>query len=252
MWAGDGLALAGWHDPGPQRVAFVVAHGFTGRATTPAMTRIRRALASLGGVVAVDLRGHGRSAGRSTLGADEVLDIDAAVRYARAVGYRRVVTLGFSMGASAVLRHAGLTGGVDAVASVSSPARWFVRDTAPMRRVHWLCETRPGRLVSAGLLGTRICDRWSEPPETPVAVVGRIAPVPLLIVHGELDGYFSVDHARALGARAPGAECWIEPGIGHAESGMTPVLVTRIGRWLAARAGTEVPAGRPASGTIDR
>jgi len=44
-------------------------------------------------------------------------------RYMRDLGYEQVVTVGFSMGASIVLRHAGLIGGVDAAVSVSGPGR---------------------------------------------------------------------------------------------------------------------------------
>ncbi len=53
------------------------------------------------------------------------------------------------MGGSVALRHAALRGGVDAVVSVSALSRWFVRDTVPMRRVHWLCETALGRATAA-------------------------------------------------------------------------------------------------------
>src|SRR6202044_4048238 len=86
------------------------------------------------GVVTFDFRGHGRSGGPSPPGDKEVNDLDVAVRYARGLGYAKVVTVGFSMGASVVLRQAALRRGVDAVVSVSSPGRWYYRDTAPMRR----------------------------------------------------------------------------------------------------------------------
>jgi len=65
--------------------------------------------------VTFDFRGHGRSGGVSTLGDKEIKDIDVAVGYARELGYQRVATVGFSMGASIVLRHAGLIGDVNAV-----------------------------------------------------------------------------------------------------------------------------------------
>ena len=46
-----------------------------------------------------------------------------------------------------------------------------------------------------------------------------IAPTPLLIVHGDRDGYFPVDHPRMLADAAGGhAELWLEPGMGHAEN----------------------------------
>ena len=80
--------------------------------------RLTAVLNLTGGVIAIDFRGHGRSGGRSTVGDREVLDVDAAARHARHLGYRRVGLIGFSMGGAVVVRHAGLLGGVDAVVSV--------------------------------------------------------------------------------------------------------------------------------------
>ncbi len=55
-------------------------------------------------------------------------------------------------------------------------------------------------------------------PISPVESVPLIAPTPLLIVHGDQDGYFPVDHPRMLAAASGGhAELWIEHGMGHAE-----------------------------------
>jgi pimeloyl-ACP methyl ester carboxylesterase len=234
----DGIRLAAleW-DPGIRDLGCVVAHGFTGSARNPDVQAISRALAGQGcGVLAVDFRGHGRSGGRSTLGADEIRDVAAAVAWLRERGYERVAVLGWSMGGSAVLRYAGLGGDTDAVVSVSSPARWYERGTRPMRIVHWLCETRTGRAVLRLSRRTRL-DRssWRDVvPEAPYEVVGAIAPAPLLIVHGDGDRYFPLPHVYLLQDSAPGAEVWIEPGMGHAESATTPDLIERIAAWLRA------------------
>jgi len=205
-------------------------------------------LSRYAGVVAIDFRGHGRSGGVSTLGAAEVLDIEAAVQWARAFGYTRVVTVGASMGGSVVLRHAALRGGIDAVVSVSAPSRWYVRDTFPMRRVHWLVEARLGRLVSRRLLRIRLARGWDTVPESPVEVAGRIAPIPLLVVHGDADTFFPVEHPAALvEAAGPHAELWLIEGFGHAEGAMKPDLADRIGRWVATHGGADISG---TSGTI--
>ncbi len=232
----DGVRLAASHLPrisGRTDIAVVLAHGFTGTHTKLWQARLARRLSSYAGVVAFDFRGHGRSGGLSTLGDLEVLDVDAAVDAARALGYADVVTCGWSMGGSAVVRHAALHGGADAVVSVSATSRWGVRDTAPMRRLHWLVERRVGRRVSRHVLRTRLVDAWPDPPESPLEVIGRIAPTPLLLVHGDRDSYFGVDHAQALAdAAGDPVELWVVPGFGHAESAATPELVDRIGRHL--------------------
>src|SRR3984893_15577668 len=226
----DGVAIDAVHLVGDDDVAIVLAHGFTLNwqhgAVWKAATRLNRGC----GVITFDFRGHGRSGGVSTLGDREIRDVDVVLRYAR------VATVGFSMGASIVLRHAGLVGGADAVVSVSGPGRWYYRGTRPMRKVHWAVEHRAGRLVTRTLLNTRISNgRWDPVPVPPADAAARIAQTPLLIVHGDRDGYFPVDHARQLYEAAHNPkELWIVPGFGHAESGATeiPGLLDRIGGWV--------------------
>jgi pimeloyl-ACP methyl ester carboxylesterase len=228
----DGVRLAATHLPHRGGTAVVVAHGFSGTHTKPFQARIARHLARHAGVVAFDFRGHGRSGGVSTLGELEVLDVDAAVAWARDLGYRDVVTCGWSMGGSAVIRHAALLGGADAVVSVSATSRWRVRDTPPMRRLHWIVERRTGRVVGRALLKTRLATHWADEPESPVEVIGRIG-APVLVVHGDRDSYFTLEHPEALYAAAgEPKELWLVPGFAHAESGVTPALLDRLGRHL--------------------
>ena len=92
----DGVPIDAWHDAGPGGLAVVVAHGFTGSWRRPAVRRIATRLAELGGAISLDLRGHGRSGGHSTVGDLEVLDVEAAVAWARDLGYTRIATVGFS------------------------------------------------------------------------------------------------------------------------------------------------------------
>ncbi|MFC8003897.1 alpha/beta hydrolase [Streptomyces olivaceus] len=272
----DAVYEPGATDRGASDLVFVVAHGFTGDADRPHVRRIAAAFARHGAVVTFSFRGHGASGGRSTVGDREVLDLAAAVAWARGFGHARVATVGFSMGGSVVLRHAALYGGdgsgggsaggpggdgsspaaesggdgvspvapggdarTDAVVSVSSPARWYYRGTAPMRRLHWLVMRPAGRVVGRYGLRTRIHHRdWDPVPLSPVQAAARIAPTPLLVVHGDRDGYFPLDHPRML-AEAAGdhGELWLEPGMGHAENASDAGLLDRIGDWAVSRAG---------------
>jgi uncharacterized protein len=242
----DGVRLSGLHRSRESRTGVVVAHGFTNATHKPSTLAVIDGFARHFGVVAMDFRGHGRSSGRSTVGRDEVIDLDAAVRFARRVGYARVVVVGFSMGGSVALRQAAVGAEPpDAVISVSSPSRWYIRDTTPMRRVHWLLESPIGG-VAGRAIGIRLGDPWDVVPESPLEVVGRIR-MPLLIVHGTVDSYFPAAHAQLLHRNATGSELWIEPGMGHAESATTDVLLDRMCRWIERTAPVE-PVG---TGTID-
>lgn len=316
----DGVRIEAAYEPGPGPVGgpvIVLAHGFTGDLERPHVRRAARVFARHAAVVTFSFRGHGRSGGRSTVGDREVLDLAAAVTWARSLGHSRVITVGFSMGGSVVLRHAALHGAAageapapapgvasgpaveadggrteartgapgtadrvseepergqgqewegtgepddrpevpgpeapgvdrpgsrtvsasvartDAVVAVSSPARWYYRGTAPMRRLHWLVTRPLGRVVGRVGLRTRIHHRdWDPVPLSPTAAVPFIAPTPLLLVHGEHDPYFPVDHPRMLAAASDGhAELWLEPGMGHAEHASDDALLERIAHW---------------------
>ncbi|MFH8756198.1 alpha/beta hydrolase [Streptomyces atroolivaceus] len=273
--AGSGGAEGGR----PGGTAVVLAHGFTGSVDRPALLRAAEVFAQRTAVITFSFRGHGRSGGRSTVGDREVLDLAAAVAWARSLGHRRVVTVGFSMGGSVVLRHAALytareagesatekagTAGAerverrtgahkahegragahfggshapvdahtDVVVSVSAPARWYYRGTAPMRRLHWVVTRPTGRLVGRYGFRTRIHrEDWDPVPLSPVEAVPLIT-APLLIVHGDRDPYFPVDHPRMLaGAAGDGAELWLEHGMGHAENAADGGLLARIADW---------------------
>jgi fermentation-respiration switch protein FrsA (DUF1100 family) len=246
----DGERLSVAYDEGNPRaeLVFVVAHGFTGGWRRPDNRRIAAALARSGNVVSYDSRGHGRSSGATTLGDAEVLDLDAAIGWARWLGARRVVTVGFSMGGSVVLRQAALAGTgrretPDAVVSVSAAGFWFYRGTPPMRLLHRAVETQGGRGVLRLGFGTRVTSQaWQEPyPLSPSESAAMIPPLPLLIVHGDRDTYFPVEHAHSLresaaaGARRRGVvdrtDDWVLEGFAHAESASTDELVERIGAW---------------------
>lgn len=245
-----------------EQTAIVVAHGFTGSLDRPAVRRAAGVFLQRAAVVTFSFRGHGKSGGKSTVGDREVLDLAAAVAWARSLGHRRIVTVGFSMGGSVVLRQAALytkesvsdegavrgvaqssgpaadrasgPAHVDGVISVSSPARWYYRGTPSMRRLHWVVTRPTGRLVGRYGLRTRIHDEdWDPVPLSPVEAVPLIAPAPLLVVHGDRDPYFPLDHPRMLaGAAAEGAaELWLERGMGHAENAADEALLGRMADW---------------------
>jgi pimeloyl-ACP methyl ester carboxylesterase len=230
----DGIPIDAVHLPGPSDVGFVIAHGFTLSWQHGAVWEVASRLRQAGGVVSFDFRGHGRSGGLSTLGDREIKDLDVAVAYARELGYRRIAAVGFSMGASVVMRYAGLVGGLDAAVSVSGPGHWYYRGTKPMRRVHFAVERRVGRAVTRAWLKTRISPSgWNPVPLPPDEAAAMISPIPLLVVHGDQDPYFPADHGQRLydAAREP-RELWLEPGFGHAESAAGGPLLDRIAGWV--------------------
>jgi pimeloyl-ACP methyl ester carboxylesterase len=222
----DGVRLAG-HRLGQGRVAFVFCHGFLGWHRKPRLVAFQQELARWFTVFAFDFRGHGESGGISSFGALEQLDVDAVVHHARGQGFGRVVTFGGSLGGVAVIRHAALLGGSDGVVAVSTPAMWDGHDTAPVRRMVWLTATRSGRWVLKRLrVRTPLEWEWAE---APAELIDRIAPTPVVIVHGRDDHYFDEEQAWLLYRRAGEPKrLLLASRFGHAEDGYTPAFARQI------------------------
>jgi len=253
--AADGVQLAISLTPGVGSVAFVVVHGFTGHGQHDHVRAIQERLIGYGSVVTLDLRGHGRSGGASTVGMLEVLDLDAAVAWARDLGFTKVVTIGFSMGAAVCLRQAALAidsahgsetdpilhSPVDAVIAVSGPAFWYYRGTPVMRGLHWFVETRTGRALLRARNTKIHPEPWPRPwPIEPVVAASLLRKTPLLVVHGTADRYFPIEHPKAIhqAALASGnvdADLWLLDGIGHAEAAIEVATIDEIAKWGLSR-----------------
>ncbi|MFA9444094.1 alpha/beta hydrolase [Egicoccus sp. AB-alg6-2] len=238
LFTDDGVRLAATHVPGPPSApgAVLLLHGFAANRRKPSYARLADGLARSTGVLALDLRGHGGSAGACTWGDGEVEDVRAGVRWLRAYGYGRVALLGLSMGGTAALHAASLDVEVDAVATVSAPA--YFHDpptTAPLQRLHVLWNSRVRRAGLRALVGVSLAapTGWRT-PRHPVEMAGEIE-VPLLVVHGEDDDYFPMTDANDLVAAAAGpATLWQRPaGFGHAEDGLDPTVVDLLTEAMA-------------------
>lgn len=212
----DGIRLAATIDlrtPAPKAMV-VVVHGFTGTSQHPQVLDVVRALALSGyGVLSYDGRGHGDSGGLCTLGDAECADVAAAVAVARD-HHDRVITIGASMGAIAVLRHAVHDGALDGVVAVSCPAQWRLH-SAQSALGALLTRTRPGRQLLLRTAGVRVAPRWNSPPP-PEAIIGLVD-APVALIHGAADRFIPARQARRLAARVSGpSRLDIVPRMGHA------------------------------------
>jgi pimeloyl-ACP methyl ester carboxylesterase len=172
------------------------------------------------GVLAFDYREHGLSdgSGRGTsFGWRESRDVEAAARFLKTErDAARVAAVGYSIGGAAAILAAADDPGIDAV--VASTPGTTLRDllaTVPetrdvpawqrelVVRVLLLRIGAPLRSVVSGEIG-------------PLYAVDRLAPRPLLLLHGRDDPINAVADAQRLLARArPPRQLLIVGGAGH-------------------------------------
>src|SRR5436305_4480312 len=163
----DGVRLVGSR-LGHADPAVVFCHGFMGWHRKPRVGLFVEELSRWFTVSAFDLRGHGRSGGLCTFGDSEILDGDAVLADARERGHSLIATVGASMGGIAVIRQAALRGGVDAVVSISVPARWEGHGSPAIKRMQWFTTTWQGRQLCRAA-GGRPATEWNH-PEAPADV----------------------------------------------------------------------------------
>ena len=230
--AADGTRLHAVRLPGPVAdppCSFVLVHGLANSSRTPGIYAFAHLLAATAPVVVLDLRGHGASGGHCSFCVHEPLDVDAAVKAARAGSPSLpVVTIGTSLGGSSVLLHAGDIGGVAGAIGVS-PAGWSGADDRPgsarAQRVAASPVARVGLrlLTRTRLPGTCSAVPWAEP------VVAKIAPAFTLVVHDREDHYLGPEHAESIERWArPPVERWEVRDGGHGTELLDAALAERI------------------------
>jgi dipeptidyl aminopeptidase/acylaminoacyl peptidase len=214
----DGVRLVAWYVPcRGARAGIVLCHGY--RACRQYMVDLLPFLHRAGfAVLAFDFRGMGESGGsKCSFGHTEKEDVKTAVRSLEErarIPARHIGVFGHSMGGAAAIMAAAEDPEIGAVVSDSGFARL---DQMIAQRFRRLGLGGAGRSLS-------ICTRWwaermcgfAAGDVAPAVVAARIAPRPLLIIHGEQDTYTPPAQARALfaAAREP-KELWIVPHASH-------------------------------------
>jgi alpha-beta hydrolase superfamily lysophospholipase len=211
-WPGPAGVVRGWFVPGRERAAVVLMHGTPGsRADLLGEVEI---LARRGfSVLAFDWPGHGESAGCARWDEAERATLGAAIDWLAARPETRGVPVGafgFSAGGYPLVQRAVTDQRIRAVALAASVpdfvdvARWEYRGRTLGVLPYWPA------LVAARLRGMRARD------QVPNRVVDRIAPRPVLVVHGTEDESIPAWMALGLYERAAAPKELLRvPGAGH-------------------------------------
>ncbi len=212
----DGLTIKGWYiPPSLNRGLVIFVHGLNGNRTE-LIDEVDFVTAAGYGALLFDLRNHGESDGNiTTLGLKEVLDVDAAVGFVHqtARADTPVALFGHSMGGATVLLAAVNIPEICAI--IAESAYTSVEDNIS-EGVRGLTGLPPfpfaplivyfgEREAGANIRSVR-----------PLDVVGQISPIPVLFIHGELDGLILPQNSQKLyeAAREP-KELYIVKNAGH-------------------------------------
>jgi pimeloyl-ACP methyl ester carboxylesterase len=212
---GGDETLDGWFIPsrrGSESLATIIfSHGYAGNRLEeglPALA-LARSLAEAGyDVVLYDFRNCGQSTGSLTsVGYHEQRDVLGAFDWARANGAKRIVLLGFSMGATSSLLAAAQEPGVAAVIAdspFSHLTRYLRRNLPVWTRLPNFPFTPLILTILPPLTGTRPDAVDAE------SAVDRIYPRPVLFVHSSGDGAIPASNSAELAARHPDKfELWL-------------------------------------------
>ncbi len=161
-----------------------------------------------------DFRAHGRSEGkRMTFGYKERWDVLGAIDFLHQKGMHHIGLLGFSYGGVAAMLTAATSTDVEAVITDGGPGRWITGASAwaaerglpawLTKWVAWLFFSMNSLFLGVNLFSYE-----------PLRWVGKIAPRPILFVHGDLDQFCADFDDLYAAAREP-KELWRLPEAGH-------------------------------------
>lgn len=238
--AADGTPLHGWFLPahGDPKGLLLHLHGNAGNVASH-LGFVAWLPAEGISVLTFDYRGYGRSDGTPTLSGVH-LDAEAALAQAlhlqteEGLTDRPVGVLGQSLGGSlaiTALARSELKGRFNllVVDGAFSSYRQIVRDKLAE---FWLTWPLKG-LLSAGI----------EEGYDPVDAIAELAPLPLIILHGDLDLVVPVAHGKALyNAAEEPKQLWVVRGGGHLDALATPELRALVVTALTTAAPPATPA----------
>lgn len=217
----DGLTIRGWFVPArvPTNHTVIAYHGIDDNRSCYVRQGQVAWLNPYVNQLLVDIRNQGESDGdRTTFGFHEGKDVQAAYRYLQGRGIDSAMVYGTSLGGATAIRGGAivpqLKGVVDdcTYATVQQAFTGFVSLTFIPCPVLIAAATveRANREFGIDMRATE-----------PITQVAKIAPRPLLIIHGAADRNIAPENSRLLydvAGTGFDKELWMAPGAMHAQS----------------------------------
>lgn len=194
----------------------ILAHGFFNNKDVYLLKKLAEDLCEHYDVISFDFRGHGKSDGLFGWTSHEQQDIGEVLKYAQGQGYERIGVIGFSLGAAIALIAASQDRNIHSVIAVSPPFDFWQIDYH-----FWEPEMFEDLKLNLGYKGIGKGVRPGNPFEAkvrPLDIVSKVAPTPILFIHGGSDWLIKPQHSEKLFKAALEPKQYLHiPGAGHAE-----------------------------------
>jgi len=188
----DGVKISIRHLKADNGAVVIVAPGFFQSKETKTFTRIANDIHQHFDVIAMDMRGHGKSEGKYAFSAKEKEDLRAVVEYARG-HYKHVGVIGFSYSGSITILTQAAYKNIDSIIAVTAPMagnkieyKWWHPESFNLA-LHAFERGSGVRSDNPFLKKTYAID-----------VVSHVAPTPILFIHSKNDPTVGIRHSRAL------------------------------------------------------
>lgn len=165
-------------------------------------------------ILMIELRAHGLSGGKiSTWGIGERHDVEAAVDWIKAAGFRpgSIGALGASLGASSCVYATAEDPDISALL-VDGPG---VVDYPNIRRSWSRLSGTPQLFFPAGALMERVLYGYDYSALRPIDAMRKIPPRPVLLVYGSKELPADSERRPLLKAALPDSELWVVEGAAH-------------------------------------
>ncbi len=207
----DGVKLEAWYKPSNNGAAVILIHGAT--SSREGVRSYATLLADNGfGVLAIDLRGHGKSGGEANaFGWKSVLDVGAAVAYlSNQDTVESIGGLGISLGGEALLGAISAYPELRAVVSDGATHR-SIEDYLILPSRQSLIRSWTTRVMYSSV--RLFCGE--KPPLTMLESISAAKENKLLLIAAEDEGDEVEYNNIFLEAAGERAELWVVPKVGH-------------------------------------
>jgi alpha-beta hydrolase superfamily lysophospholipase len=209
----DNIKIAYNHFQSGHDTVLIIAHGWFMSKDSKAFKQMSEEFSSYFDVICFDFRGHSKSSGFYTFGAEETNDLSSVVNFAKK-NYNKIYLLGFSLGSLISINYCAKNSDIDKLIAVSAPVLFEKIENNVFSPNAFIPTLKKFELLR--WLSIRFKSPFMKKPK-PIKLIRKIK-CPIFLIAGEKDPIIKTWHNKKLYnvAKEPKSELIINNGR-HAE-----------------------------------